>query len=50
MKCPACKTDFVPTKKQLASEMGARKSKRKTEANRKNGKKGGRPRNANNLQ
>lgn len=43
MKCPKCKHDWTPTKRELASEMGKRSSKAKTAAARANGAKGGRP-------
>jgi hypothetical protein len=46
MKCPACKTEFTPTKSEIASELGKRRSKAKAKAARLNGAKGGRPKKA----
>lgn len=48
MKCPTCKTEFKPTKKDLASEFSKLDSPAKRKASRENGKRGGRPKGSKN--
>ena len=43
MKCPSCGHEWTATHSEMAAELGRRTSERKTEAARRNAKKGGWP-------
>jgi len=44
VRCPVCNSIFAVSLRDLAGEMGKATSKKKADAARRNGKKGGRPR------